>query len=148
MCVFRGQPQDTRLSDLAIIPAGEDLLDQEQLLNQRLDGRDVLSGLLTDWSQDFELILIDCPPNLTILPANALRAADKVLVPIQCEYYAMEGLGQILAFLQEQAASALNQTELAGILLTMYDSALPFASQVATEVENHFEGKVLKTRIS
>lgn len=96
---------------------------------------------------DFEIILIDCPPSLGLLSINALSAATDVIVPVQAEYYALEGLGQLLSVIT-QVRSALNPSlNLLGIILTMYDSRNSLSEQVKEELSKHFEGKLFKTVI-
>ena len=90
------QPRETQHPNLEIIAGGADLVDHEQLLARQPGGQAQLSALLDPYRLAYDLILIDCPPSLAILPINALRAATSVLVPLQCEYYAMEGLGQLM----------------------------------------------------
>jgi chromosome partitioning protein len=96
---------------------------------------------------DVDYVFIDCPPSLGLLTVNALTAADEVLVPVQCEYYALEGLTQLLQTI-ELVRSRLNpQLEVSTILLTMYDGRTRLAEQVAQEVRRHFGPKVLRTTI-
>ncbi len=95
----------------------------------------------------YDLILIDCPPNLTVLPTNALLAADFLLIPIQSEYFALEGLSQLLAYVDQLRTTAGATLDLAGVLLTMYDPAHPIAQQVATEVRRHFPVHAFATPI-
>ncbi len=142
-----GRPQPTSLEHLDILPAGNDLGAQQNSLVMREDGDSALAVKLIPLRDEYDCCFIDCPPSLATLPVNALVAADRVLVPIQCEYYAMEGLGQILAHIEElleRGSSELNRID---ILLTMFDAELPFANQVANEVAQHFPDQLLRTRI-
>src|SRR5207244_10538601 len=94
---------------------------------------------------EYDILLIDCPPSLGLLTVNGLAAADDVIVPIQCEYYALEGLGQLLRNVS-LVRSNLNPTlDVRGIVLTMYDARTKLAEQVETEVREHFGGKVYRT---
>jgi chromosome partitioning protein len=92
-------------------------------------------------------VLIDCPPSLGILTINALTAASEVLVPVQTEFYALEGLSQLVSVIQRVKASSNADLKLLGVVLTMYDNRTSLAEQVVAEVEKHFGGKVFKTRI-
>ena len=133
----QAHPVNTHIPDLAILPAGNDLLGQEQRLNQMPGSRDHLKRHLEPISAGFDLVPIDCPPNLTVLPANGLIASNSILIPIQCEYYAMEGLGQIISYLEQLIDSDGHELDMLGIILTMYDQH-SFSAQVAEEVRKHF----------
>ena len=98
-------------------------------------------------NHDFDYVFIDCPPSLGLLTINALVAAPEVLIPIQCEYYALEGVGKLLRNI-EMVKSHLNpQLEVTTVILTMYDGRTKLADQVATDVRAHFGDKVLRTVI-
>jgi chromosome partitioning protein len=98
-------------------------------------------------SLEYDFILIDCPPSLGLLTINALTAADQVLIPVQTEYYAMEGLSQLLSVIQ-QVRQALNPNlNILGIVITLYDKRTSLSAQVKEELESHFGDKVLKTII-
>lgn len=106
-----------------------------------------LSRALEPVRDSYDLILIDCPPSLELLTLNALCAADGIFVPVQCEYYALEGLSDLMATLRA-VKRCLNPTlYLFGVLLTMFDSRTNFSAQVAEEVRRHFPGKVFATAI-
>jgi len=112
------------------------------LVGRELKLRQILSSL-----DHYDYILIDCPPSLGLLSINALTAADEVLIPVQTEYYAMEGLSQLLDTIQ-QVRQALNPNlNLLGIILTMFDTRTSLSEQVQAEVERHFSGKVFTTVI-
>jgi chromosome partitioning protein len=132
---------------LAICPRGDDLDAWERRLAGDRSGAEHLRQRIKAIGQDYDLILIDCPPNLNVLPHVALQAADSLLIPIQCEYYAMEGLGQILHFIDHLADEGLHHPQLAGILLTMFDGEQSLCQQVATEIRNHFGDTVLTNPI-
>lgn len=143
-----GTVQPTSRDNLWIIPAGQDILSQEKQLFRDPMGRFALGDRLSAKEADFDLILIDCPPSLAILPINALMAAHMVLIPIQCEYYAMEGLGQILSAISDlKAEGHLGGDQSITILLTMGDAAIPLARQVEQEIRGHFGQQVLQTVI-
>jgi chromosome partitioning protein len=94
---------------------------------------------------DYDLVLIDCPPSLGLLTVNGLAAADDVIVPIQCEYYALEGLGQLLRNVGMVRANLNPTLDVRGIVLTMYDARTKLADQVEAEVRSHFGPKVYET---
>ena len=89
-------PERTRIEDLHIIPSAPDLVDYEQILARQSGGQTQLAQAIAPFHDQYDFIFIDSPPSLAMLPINALRAATDVMIPLQCEYYAMEGLGQIL----------------------------------------------------
>ncbi len=137
----------TGIPKLFLAPANADLVGAEvELVN--VEAREaVLKNALGDTFDRYDFIIFDCPPALGILTINALVAASSVLVPIQCEYYAMEGLGRLMANVK-RVQDSLNPTlEIEGILLTMYDSRNSLARQVVEEIRSHFKEKVYKTMI-
>jgi chromosome partitioning protein len=93
----------------------------------------------------YDFILIDCPPSLGLITLNALAAADCVLIPIQCEYYALEGLSQLMATIRQVKRMYNEELELEGVLLTMFDSRLNLTVQVAEEVKKHFGSKLYRS---
>ena len=97
--------------------------------------------------QDLDYVLVDCPPSLGLLTVNAMVATSEVLIPIQCEYYALEGLGQLLKNIDLVQQHLNPQVHVSTILLTMYDARTKLADQVAEEVRTHFGATVLRTRI-
>jgi chromosome partitioning protein len=107
-----------------------------------------LQGALDGIETDYDYIFIDCPPSLGILTINAMTAARSVLIPIQCEYYALEGVGQLLNSIRLVQKNLNPSLQIEGILLTMYDSRLNLSNQVADEVRSYFEDKVYKTVIT
>ena len=107
----------------------------------------ILTQMLENAKDDFDYIFIDCPPSLELLTLNALCAADQVLIPVQCEYYALEGLSDLMVTLRA-VKKRLNPTiSIFGVLLTMYDGRTNFSAQVAEEVRRHFPGKVFAAAI-
>jgi len=137
----------TALPALHIIPAKRELVGAELELVELPDREHRLKRTLGPVRERFDYILIDCPPSLGLLTLNALVAADSVLIPLQCEYYALEGLGQILDTIRLCRQRLNPRLELEGILLTMYDSRVNVAGQVAQEVRAHFPGQVFRTVI-
>ncbi len=97
--------------------------------------------------EDYDLILIDCPPSLEMLTLNGLAAADSILVPVQCEYYALEGLSDLMGTLRMVKKRINSRLEIFGVALTMFDGRTNFSTQVAQEVRRHFPGKVFATVI-
>ena len=139
--------QKTDLAYLDIITSNTDLIGAEVELIQEKDREKRLLRLIREVEADYDYIFIDCPPSLGLLTINSLTAADSVIIPLQCEYYALEGLGQLLKTIR-LIKQALNPgLEIEGILLTMFDSRNNLSHQVAQEVMTHFKDKVFKTII-
>jgi chromosome partitioning protein len=138
---------DSEISSLKVIPANVDLIGFEVEMMSSPE-RDVsLKNLLADLDGSFEYIILDCPPSLSLLTVNALTAADSLLIPLQCEFYALEGLGQLLRTV-ERIKQALNpELKIAGILLTMFDRRTNLSYQVAAEAEKYFRELVFKTLV-
>ena len=107
----------------------------------------ILREILHQVSQDYDYVLIDCPPSLGLLTLNALTAADSVLVPVQCEYYALEGLSKLLDSIRLVQRYLNPQLEIEGVLLTMYDERLQLSRRVADEVRSYFGAKVFRVAI-
>ena len=139
--------EPTGLKNLFIVPATIDLAGAEIELVAAMSRELRLRRAVSAVVEDFAFILIDCPPSLGLLTVNGLAAASEVLVPIQCEYYALEGLGQLLRSVDLVRANLNPRLDLSTILLTMYDGRTRLADQVATEVRSHFGDKVCKTVI-
>lgn len=132
----------TELEQLDVLPSNTNLIGAEIELIEKPDRDQRLKQVLADISTSYEYIIIDCPPSLSLLTVNALCAADSVLVPLQCEFYAMEGLGQLMQtvrLVQQELNPAL---ELSGILLTMYDGRNNLCRQVSRDIREHFGNKV------
>jgi chromosome partitioning protein len=146
--VYSGaEPRPTTAEGVSIIPAGADLADQERRLATAVGGSLALRTRLAPMRVHFDLILIDCPPNLTCLPTNALLAATHLVVPLQCEYFALEGLSQLLAHVDGLRQDHELQLELCGILLTMAAPGSSLAHGVAAEVRRHFGPAVFDAMI-
>ena len=133
-------PTDT--PGLTVVPSSPALMNVEQTLGKHADGASRLSRCLKTADIKADFIVIDCPPSLGLLTANALNAANRILIPIQCEYYAMEGLTRILDALEHVANTTNRSLELGGIMLTMFDPDLELSHEVATEVRRYFPGQV------
>ncbi|MCT4604056.1 MAG: AAA family ATPase [Marinifilum sp.] len=130
-----------------IIPSHIDLVGAEiEMLN--LSNREkILSKVLEKVSPDYDFILIDCSPSLGLITVNALTAADSVMIPVQCEYFALEGLGKLLNTIKIIQSRLNTDLEIEGFLLTMYDSRLRLSNQVVSEVRKHFQDMVFETII-
>lgn len=137
----------TSVRNLFCVPATIDLAGAEIELVSAFSRELRLKKGLVGVKDDFDYILIDCPPSLGLLTVNALSAAQEVVVPIQCEYYALEGLGQLLKNLNLVQTNLNPTLSLTGIVLTMFDSRTRLSEQVAAEVRGHFPGKVFKSVI-
>jgi len=139
--------QSTELPTLDLIPSGKDLVGAEVELVAEIARETRLASLLEPLRGNYELILIDCPPSLGLLTLNALTAADRILVPLQAEYYALEGLAHLLETV-DRVRRALNpKLTLEAIVLTMFDSRVNLGHQVAAEVRKHFGSRVLETAV-
>ncbi len=135
----------TQLDYLDLLPSAVRLAGAEVELVGRLSRERVLSNALKQLKREYDYIFIDCPPSLGLLTINALTAADSVLIPIQCEYYALEGLGQLLNTIRLVQKHLNPRLVIEGVLLTMYDSRLNLSRQVAEDVRRYFDDKVFKT---
>lgn len=139
--------QKTELSYLDMVTSNTDLIGAEVELIQVKDREKKLVRLIKEVEAEYDYILIDCPPSLGLLTINSLTAAHSVIIPLQCEYYAMEGLGQLLKTIRLIKQALNPKLEIEGILLTMFDSRNNLSHQVAHEVKNHFKDKVFETVI-
>ncbi|HXN06081.1 MAG TPA: AAA family ATPase [Nitrospiria bacterium] len=139
--------QETEINHLKIVPSNGDLVGAEIELIQYPNREYILKQALEKVASDFDYILIDCPPSLGLLTVNALVAADSVFIPVQCEYYAMEGLTQLLKTIQLIHKSLNPALEIEGLLLTMFDARNNLCNQVVEEIRKHFQDKVLNCTI-
>jgi chromosome partitioning protein len=140
----------TRLEGLFFVPADLDLAGAEIEVARMNDHLTRLAGTLTVLRNDrtFDFVLLDCPPSLGILMTNALAAADELLTPIQCEYFALEGLVKIVRVVEQVRDSGANGgLEIGGIVMTMFDSRTKLSAQVVAEVRAHFSERTYKTVI-
>src|SRR2546430_14679988 len=140
----------TRIENLFIIPSNLDLAGAEVEISRMPHHLMRLSKALSAFrlDQTFDLVLIDCPPSLGILMTNALAAADEILTPIQCEYFALEGLVKIVRVVEQVRDSGANdRIEIGGIVMTMFDSRTNLSAQVVAEVRKHFGKRVYQTVI-
>ena len=138
---------ETELAGLVVLPTNTDLVGAELELVQAPDREGRLREALAPIRERFDVIVLDCPPSLGLLTLNALSAADSVLIPLQCEYYAMEGMSDLLRTIDLVRVSFNPSLALEGIVLTMYDKRNRLTYQVEREVVNHFGALVYPTRI-
>ena len=138
----------TNVPYLSLIPSHIRLVGAEIELVEISNREYLLRKVLRQIKDNYDYIFIDCPPSLGLLTLNALTAADSVLIPIQCEYYALEGLSQLLNTIHLVQNNLNKQLSIEGVLLTMYDNRLNLCNQVAAEVREYFKDKVYKTVIN
>ncbi|MDC1068266.1 AAA family ATPase [Candidatus Kapabacteria bacterium] len=136
------------LEYLQIIPSHINLVGAEIEMVDEESRERILKKSFSEIKNQFEYIIIDCPPSLGLLTLNSLTASDSVLIPVQCEYYALEGLGQLMNTISIVRNHLNQDLDLEGVLLTMYDPRLKLAGQVVTEVKKHFDEKVFETIIA
>lgn len=139
--------EPTAIRNLYCVPSTIDLAGAEIELVPAFSRELKLKRALAPVIENYDYVFIDCPPSLSLLTVNALAAAAEVLVPVQCEYYALEGIGHLLKNVNLVRTGLNPDLELSGIVLTMYDGRTRLAEQVATEVRNHFPGKVFETTV-
>ena len=137
----------TAVPRLSLVPASPDLAGAELELRQQPAREFRLSRAIRERVGDFDEVLIDCPPSLNLLTINALVAADRVLVPLQCEFYALEGLAQLMRTIERVQQGLNARLALHGVLLTMYDRRNNLCDLVAADVRDHFGDKVFDTVI-
>ncbi|HMW10472.1 MAG TPA: AAA family ATPase [Bacteroidia bacterium] len=139
--------QETQTPNLFLLPAHIDLVGAEiEMIN--LSNREYMMKQVIDKiSADFEFVIIDCSPSLGLVTINALTASDSVIIPVQCEYFALEGLGKLLNTINIVQSRLNPNLGIEGILLTMYDSRLRLSNQVVEEVKTHFQNMVFSTII-
>ncbi len=139
--------QSPEIPNLQLLPSNINLVGAETELAQMEGGQFRMKTLLDSVKESYDYIVIDCSPSLGMLTLNALIAADSVIIPVQCEYFALEGLGKLLNTIKMVKAGLNPGLEIEGFLLTMYDSRLRLANQVVGEVKNHFGNLVFRTII-
>ncbi|SYZ71820.1 Sporulation initiation inhibitor protein Soj [Candidatus Zixiibacteriota bacterium] len=138
----------TDLSFLNVAPSSIALVGAEVEMVSMMSREKILARALATVADRYDYIIIDCPPSLGLLTVNALSAAHSVIIPIQCEYYALEGLGQLLHTIQLVQNNLNPSLEIEGVLLTMYDGRLNLSRQVADEARKFFNNRVYNTVIS
>ncbi len=137
----------TMVETLDVIPANIDLVGAEVELVARIAREQILKQALKEIRNDYDYIFMDCPPSLGLITVNALTAADKILVPIQCEYYALEGLSQLINTIKLVKTNLNPGLEVEGVVLTMFDGRTNLSIQVVDEVKKYFKNKVYRTII-
>jgi chromosome partitioning protein len=151
-CLIDGKSPDEALircevDNLMIIPSNIDLVGAEIEMLEMPEREKVLKKVIIAVKDKYDYILIDCSPSLGLLTVNALTASDSVIIPVQCEYFALEGLGKLLNTIKIIQNNLNPDLEIEGFLLTMYDARLRLSNQVADEVNKHFQQMVFKTII-
>lgn len=137
----------TNLDHLDVLPSNTDLIGAEIELVTAFARETKLQSVLEQIRSDYDFIVIDCPPSLGLLTVNALTAADSILVPLQCEFYAMEGMSQLMQTIRLIQGQLNPDLKVCGILLTMFDSRNNLSHQVSEEIRTHFEDQVFQTVI-
>jgi chromosome partitioning protein len=138
---------ETSQPRLSVLPGSQSLADADALSASNRQRASSLRQQLTSELSHFDYVFLDCPPSLGQLTRAALGASNEVYIPIQCEYFAMEGLSQIIELARQTKAKDNHRLEIGGIVLTMYDPALELANEVATEVRGFFDSTVFQTPI-
>ncbi len=138
---------DAQLPFLHVVPANQDLVGAELELVEGVDRERRLRVALDKVRDKYDYVLIDCPPSLGLVTLNVLTAADGVLIPIQCEYYALEGISQLLNTVRLVQQNFNPSFQIDGVLLTMYDNRLNLSKQVVAEAKEYFGAKVFRTLI-
>jgi len=136
---------ETETPNLHLLPSHLDLVGAEIELINHPNREYILRYALEKQKQDFDFIIIDCSPSLGLITVNALTAADSVVIPVQCEYFALEGLGKLLNTIKIVQTRINTDLQIEGILMTMYDGRLRLSNQVVEEIKNHFEDLVFNT---
>jgi chromosome partitioning protein len=142
-----GISKATGISGLGVVPSSPKLLNVESELGRHSDGNVRLARFLSASFVTEDFVVIDCAPSLGLLTRNALNAATSVLIPIQCEYYAIEGLARILGVVEEVRRASSSSLKVDGILLTMFDPGLELSHEVVSEVRTYFPDEVYETII-
>lgn len=138
---------ETEMKDLYLLPSHINLVGAEVEMVSLEKREEKMKKALKPIKKDYDFIIIDCSPSLGLVTVNALTAADAVMIPVQCEYFALEGLGKLLNTIKIIQTRLNKNLEIEGILLTMYDVRLRLSNQVVEEVVNHFKSLVFKTLI-
>lgn len=137
----------TQSPNLDLLPANIDLVGAELELINKPNREHILLAIIDSIKENYDYIIIDCAPSLGIVTTNALTAANSIIIPIQCEYFALEGLGKLLNTIKIVQSRLNKNLEIEGLLLTMYDTRLRLSNQVVEEVKTHFQEMVFKTII-
>ncbi|HVB03265.1 MAG TPA: AAA family ATPase [Chitinophagaceae bacterium] len=140
-------PLKSEINFLQVLPSHIDLVGAELELINRPNREKVLRSVIEPLRDQYDFIVLDCSPSLGLITVNALTAADSVIVPVQCEFFALEGLGKLLNTIKIVQSRLNTELEIEGILMTMYDGRLRLSNQVVDEVKKHFEDMVFNTII-
>ena len=140
--------RQTELDFLDLVPADINLVGAEIEMIDRDQRERILTKALAELRDKYDFIIIDCPPSLGLLTINALTASDSILIPVQCEYFALEGLGQLLNTIKIVRQHLNPSLDIEGVALTMYDTRTRLSNQVAEEVKRYFDDRVFKTVIA
>jgi chromosome partitioning protein len=135
------------INNFYLAPSTMELAGAEVELITREKRETILKEKIAELNNEFDFIFIDCPPSLGFLTINALSAANTVFIPIQCEFYALEGVGQLISTVQKVKKSLNKNLEVEGVILTMYDSRTNLSTEVVSEVKKYFKDKVYETTI-
>jgi chromosome partitioning protein len=138
----------TEMPHLTLLPSNINLVGAEVELVDMPDRERLLKGLVARLRNEYDYVFLDCPPSLSLITLNGLVAADSVLIPVQCEYYALEGLGQLLNTINMIKQNLNPSLEIEGVLMTMFDSRLRLSNQIVDEVKKYFGEKVYSTIIN
>ena len=136
---------ETETPNLYLLPSNIDLVGAEIELINHPNRENVLRKALEEQRKEFDFIIIDCSPSLGLITVNSLTAADSVVIPVQCEYFALEGLGKLLNTIKIVQTRLNTELQIEGILMTMYDGRLRLSNQVVEEIKNHFHELVFNT---
>jgi chromosome partitioning protein len=146
-CAAEALIMDTQIEALKVLPSRVELIGFDVEMMAQPGRETVLKRLIAPISAGFDYIIIDCPPSLSLLTVNAMTAADALLIPLQCEFYALEGLSQLIRTYQRIRRNLNTHLEISGILLTMFDKRTNLSHQVAEDAEAHFKELIFKTII-
>lgn len=145
---IRDAIRETEVPYLQIVPSHIHLVGAEIEMIDREHRERILKKALEEVADDYDFVIIDCPPSLGLLTINALTASNSVLIPVQCEYFALEGLGQLLNTIKIVRQHLNTALEIEGVLLTMYDTRTRLSDQVAQEVKRYFDSRMFNTIIT
>ncbi|NBC25390.1 MAG: AAA family ATPase [Bacteroidetes bacterium] len=140
--------RETELDYLDLVPSHINLVGAEIEMVERSERERILLKAVEEVKKEYDFVIIDCPPSLGLLTINALTSSDSVLIPVQCEYFALEGLGQLLNTIKIVRQHLNPDLDIEGVLLTMYDTRTRLSNQVAEEVKRYFDDRVFSSVIT
>ncbi len=138
---------ESRIANLSVIPSSIELAGAEVEMVNTMSRESILKRALDQLKDEFDYIIIDCPPSLGLLTINSQVASDKVIIPVQAEYYALEGLGQLVNTIQLVKNNLNPDLEIGGVVLTMFDTRTNLSKDIALELKNHFDEKLFDTLV-